>query len=166
MVIFNFFKKTNNKLDLDKILSNERTDMAIMEIDEQLNEISDFGENLNVLNPSQQVVIIIENLEREINNGGFNQFYFNSSGNYANETIEYLKIIGANKTSEIVEKANNEWENGIVLKNRNERQKTLKNIEKKADLVWKQCDTEFNEYQDDITGLLIEFIKKNRKDFE
>lgn len=95
----------------------------------------DYGKNLSVLNSSQQVVIIIENLEHEINNGGFNQFYFNSSGNYANETIERLKKIGTNKTSEIVEKANNEWKNGIVPKDRTKRHTTLEEIEGKADLI-------------------------------
>ena len=106
MGIFNIFKSQNDKLDLDKILSNERSDLAIMEIDEYLNKISNYCENIEKLNKSQRILIIIENLEREINNGGFNQFYFNSSGDFANETVECLKIIGANKTSKIVEKAN------------------------------------------------------------
>lgn len=153
-------------MNLNKILSNERSDLAIMEINEYLNKLSDYFENIEKLNKSQKTLIIIENLEREINNGGFNQFYFNSSGVFANETVKCLKNIGANKTSQIVRKANNEWRNGIVPKGRTERQKTLEKIEVKADLMWEKCNIEFYEYQDDITELLIEFVKGNRKDFE
>ena len=76
VLAYNSLRKKNNKVDLDIIYSNKLTDIAIIEIYEKLNEISDYGENLNVLNSSQQVVLIIENLETEINNGGFNQFYF------------------------------------------------------------------------------------------
>ncbi len=166
MGIFNIFKKQNDKVDLDEILKNERADIAIMEIDEHLNKISNFCENIEKLNKSQRILIIIENLEREINNGGFNQFYFNSSGDFANETVDYLKIIGAEKTAKIVEKANNQWKNGIVPQNRIERRITLENIEYKADSIWNQCDNEFYEYPDDISELLIKFVRKNRKDFE
>ena len=129
-------KKQNDKIDLDTILSNEHADLAINKIDEQLNKISNYCKKIEKLNKSQRILIIIENLEREINNGGFNQFYFNSSGNYANETVEYLKKIGANKTTAIVIKANNEWKNGIVPIDRAESKNILEKIEKKANFVW------------------------------
>ena len=166
MGIFSILKKQNNKVDLEKILSNERSDLAIMEIEEQLNKISNYCVNIEKLNKSQRILIIIENLEREINNGGFNQFYFNSSGDFANETIECLKIVRAEKTAKIVEKANEQWENGIVPQNRTERQITLEKNKNKTESIWEQCDNDFYEYQDNISELLIRFVKENRKDFE
>ena len=111
-------------------------------------------------------MLIIENLEREINNGGFHQFYWNSSGNHANETIDALTKIGANKTAEIVKKANSEFKNGTVPKDRIERQNELELIEEKAEENWNKCDLEFYEYQDDLTELLIAFVIKNKTDFE
>ena len=69
----------------------DREDMIVMEIDSYLNEKSKYGEEIEKLNSSQRVLLIIENLEREINNGGFDQFYWNSSGDYAMETINALK---------------------------------------------------------------------------
>ncbi len=163
MGIFNLFKK--NKSELEKILGNPDTEKAIMEIDEKLNELSNYGENIEKLNSSQKVVVVIENLEREINNGGFNQFYFNSSGNFANDTLEYLKIIGANSTFEIVKRANNEFPNGIVPSDRGERTDILLKIEEKADITWAECNKLFYQYPNDISGLLVEFIKNNRNDF-
>lgn len=166
MGIFSIFKKPNKNIDLDKILKNKRSDLAIMEIDEHLNKLSNYCEDIEKLNKSQKILIIIENLEQEINNGGFHQFYFNSSGDFANETVEYLKIIKAEKTANIVTTANKQWENGIVPKDRTERQIALETIEIKAKPIWEQCDNNFYKYQDNIAELLIEFVKQNRIDFE
>ena len=166
MGLFDFFKKKSNKPDFEKLFLEKESEKAIMEIDEWLNEITQYGQNLSKLNLSQQIVIIIENLEREINNGGFNQFYLNSSGNYANETVDYLKKIGANKTAEIVKRANAEWPNNQVPKDRTERQIVLERIEEKADPIWENCDQDFYKYPDHITDLLLDFVKKNKTDFE
>jgi hypothetical protein len=47
----------------------------------------------------------ISGIEFEIPNGGFNQFFFNTSGQYALDTLEALRAIGANEQAEILEKA-------------------------------------------------------------
>ncbi|ARN77369.1 hypothetical protein BST97_04880 [Nonlabens spongiae] len=164
--IFSANASSQTEFDLDKVLKMERRDMIVTEIDSYLNKKCEFGEKIDRLNESQIVLLIVENLEREINNGGFNQFYFNSSGNYANETIDALTKIGANKTAEIVKKANSEFENGTVPKDRAERQNKLELIEEKAEENWNKCDSEFYEYNDDLTELLIAFILKNKSDFE
>ena len=144
----------------------ERRDMIITEIDIYLNEKCEYGEKIDRLNESQKILLIIKNLEREINNGGFNQFYWNSSGDYANETIGALVNIGANKTAEIVKKANSEFNNGTVPKGRIERQNELELIENKAEENWNNLDLTFYGYNEDLTELLIAFVIKNKEDFE
>lgn len=152
----------------------DREDLIVMEIDSYLNQKSNYGEEMNKLNSSQKTLVIIENLEREVNNGGFHQFYLNSSGDYANETIEALKNIGAKKLVEIVRKANSEFPNGIVPKDRGKRIKTLKLIEKKSTENWNELDLKFygpnketGKIEIENTSiLLIEFIKANKSDFE
>jgi hypothetical protein len=166
MSIFDFFKKKTEPKIAEKQTMEKEPYEKIIEIDERLNEISDYGKNLSKLNSSQQVILIVENLEREINNGGFNQFYFNSSGNHAQITVEYLRKIGADKTAELVEKANLEWPNNRVPTDRTERQAILEQIENKAVQVWEDCDQLFYKYDDDIAGLLMKFINANRTDFE
>ncbi|OIQ22881.1 DMP19 family protein [Lacinutrix sp. MedPE-SW] len=52
-----------------------------------------------------KTVYLINEFESEVNNGGFLQFFTNSSGKYINETIESLELIGANNTKNILEKA-------------------------------------------------------------
>ncbi|NJK97501.1 MAG: DMP19 family protein [Bacteroidales bacterium] len=138
----------------------------LIAIDEYLNEKSEYCEKIDKLNESQKTFIIIENLEREINNGGFNQFYYNSSGDFSHETIDALIKIGANKTAEIVTKANSQFPDNKVPKDRTERQVILEQIEEKANEIWESCDNDFYKYEDKIGGLLIEFVKANKTDFE
>lgn len=164
--LFSANASSQTEIDLDKVLKKEKRDMIVMEIDTYLNKKCEYGEKIDRLNESQKVLLIVGNLEREINNGGFHQFYFNSSGDYANETIDALIKIGANKTAEIVKKANSEFKNGILPKDRVERQNELELIEEKGEGNWNKCDSEFYEYQDDLTELLIAFVIKNKRDFE
>ncbi|WP_157811891.1 DMP19 family protein [Tenacibaculum sp. SZ-18] len=164
--LFSANASSQMEFDLDKVLKMERRDMIIMEIDTYLNKKCEYGEKVDRLNESQKVLLIVENLEREINNGGFHQFYWNSSGEYANETIDALIKIGANETAEIVKKANSEFKNEIVPKDRAERHNELELIEEKAKENWNKCDSEFYEYQDNLIELLIAFVIKNKPDFE
>jgi hypothetical protein len=165
---------SQNKFDLEKVMKMEREDLIVMEIDNYLNKKSNYGEEMGKLNSSQKTLVIIGNLEREINNGGFNQFYWNSSGNYANETVESLKKIGAEKLAEIVNKANSEFPNGIVPKKREKRIKILNLIQEKSAENWNELDFKFyrpNEKTgkmeiENTSILLIEFIKANKPDFE
>ena len=52
-----------------------------------------------------KVVALIEALEAEVNNGGFDQFFFNNAGDQTAETIEALIAIGATHTASIVRAA-------------------------------------------------------------
>ncbi|WP_159090614.1 DMP19 family protein [Aquimarina aquimarini] len=151
---------------MEKILKIQRRDIIVMEINSYLNKKSGYGEKIEKLNPVQQTFLFVENLEYEINNGGFNQFYFNSSGAFSQETSNALLEIGAKKTAEIIKKANSEFKNGMVPKDRNERQNKLAQIKEKAEENWNKCDSEFYEYQDDLTELLIAFVIKNKTEFK
>lgn len=164
--LFSANVSSQTEFDLDRVLKMGRRDMIVMEIDAYLKKKCNYGDEIDLLNESQKTLLIVENLEREINNGGFHQFYWNSSGDYANETIDALIKIGANKTVKIVKKGNLEFKNGTVPKDRAERQNELKLVEEKAEENWNKCDSEFYEYQDNLTELLIAFVIENKADFE
>jgi hypothetical protein len=163
-----FFGSCNSQteFDLEEVLRKEKRDLIVIEIDEYLNRKSDYGEKIDKLNSSQKTFLFVENLEREINNGGFSQFYFNSSGDFSQETMNALLEIGAVKTAKIVKRANSEFKTEIVPKDRTERQNQLELIEKNAQETWNKCDSDFYEYQDDLTGLLIAFVLENKIEFQ
>ncbi len=152
--------------DLEKILTYKNRDLIVMEIDTYLNKKSEHGEKIEKLNASQKTFFLVENLEREINNGGFGQFYFNSSGDFSQETVNVLLEIGAKKTAEIIKRANAEFKNGIIPQNRYERQNELELIEEKAEEVWNKCNLEFYEYHEDLTELLIAYVINHKADFK
>jgi len=57
------------------------------------------------LAPKVQVAYCLHRLEAEVNNGGFHQFFSNSTGEYVTETMRALVEIGATKTSELLKRA-------------------------------------------------------------
>ncbi len=161
-----FLKPGKKVFDLDELIKIENQTEIIIVIDTYLNKKSDYGEKIDKLNPSQKTFLLIENLEREINNGGFLQFYLNSSGDFSHETVNALLEIGANETARIVEKSNSEFPNGSVPKKRAERINILDEIEDQADPSWNKSDSEFLEYKDDLSELIIKFVIKNKTEFK
>ena len=59
----------------------------------------------DVPNPTETPIANIEELDMEVNNGGFNQYFFNSSGQHCFETLRELKRLGKNKKADLLEKA-------------------------------------------------------------
>jgi hypothetical protein len=53
----------------------------------------------------ERIVVAIEALEREVNNGGYSQFFINSSREYTSIIVDSLTRIGCPKTAEITEEA-------------------------------------------------------------
>lgn len=67
--------------------------------------VSEF-EKVSKLSNGQKAVFTSWVVEAEVNNGGFNQFYFNSSGEYANLAVLGFETIGAYKYAELMKNAN------------------------------------------------------------
>jgi hypothetical protein len=166
MGLFDFFKKKDNSFDLDKVLKMDNQTSLVIALDTRVNELSNYGEDLTNLSEPQKNLLFVGNAEREVNNGGFNQFYWNSSGDFAHETQNAIKTIGANRMADIVTKANSVWPDETVPKDRTRRQEIQEKIEEQANPIWEECDQEFYRYPDDIADLLIKYVKKHRTDFE
>ena len=155
----------NKKLDLEKLLSSDETNGSIIELDNFIGELCSYGDDMDKLTEQQKQFYYNQCLEREINNGGFNQYFFNSSGDFAHKTVQSLLIIGANKTADILQKAIDQFPNSNVPENRTERQEILEQIQETADLIWEELDQKFFTYEDDLNTLNIEFIRKNKDKF-
>lgn len=62
-------------------------------------------EDMQSLADEERVVLAIEALEREVNNGGYDQFFVNSSREFAPTIVGALLRIGCKKTARITERA-------------------------------------------------------------
>lgn len=55
------------------------------------------GERMERLSKEERIFYVVQQLEIEVNNGGFSQFFFNSSGDFANELYDAFMAVGAEK---------------------------------------------------------------------
>ncbi len=62
-------------------------------------------ESVQSLTEEERVVLAVEALEREVNAGGYSQFFFNSSREFAPIIVAALDRIGCKKTAAITQKA-------------------------------------------------------------
>ncbi len=155
-----------NRIDnLESLLNQANTTKTISEMDYFISKLCSYGEELDKLTEAQKTFFFNQWLEREVNNGGFSQYFFNYSGNFALRTVASLDEIGAFHTSNLLQQAIDQFPDKKKLNDRIVRQELMEEIEETAEDVWNQLDNKFFEYQDDLSLLNIEFIRKNKKSF-
>lgn len=152
-------------MDIEDIMELNDPEKFSIEIDEYLDKKTNYGDDLSVISEEAAKVFFVEQLQMEVNNGGFDQFFFNSSGNNWRKTLDALKEMGADKTAELLKKAAEAY--GCDLpENRRLRHK---NMENKANTgyeeVLEELDSEFYEYEDDIDQLIYDYCMKHRDKF-
>ena len=123
----------------------------------------EYGDNIEKLNEHERVFYVTQILEQEVNNGGFSQFFYNSSGDFSNELVDAFTKIGAFKTAEICKKALAVF-NGKVPTDRDEREELFDSLD--CDNVLSECDDEFYEYEDNLEELNYTYIMEHHSFFE
>ncbi len=151
--------------NLDELLSSDDQNGSIIELDSFIGELCSYGDDMDKLTEPQRLFYLNQNLEREINNGGFNQYFINSSGDFAHQTIQSLTAIGARTTADILQKAIDQFPNKQVPQDRDERIDAVQQIEQTANEVWEELDQEFFEYKDDLNSLNLDYVRKHNGDF-
>jgi hypothetical protein len=152
-------------MDLEEIWKlTDQTDFLIA-INERLNERTDYGDHLERLSAEEQVFYICNLLMEEVNNGGFDQFLYNSSGDHAYRVEDCLRIIGANKTADICHTAFSAFGKPIP-QDRDKRQKFLGKMESdEISDILSRCDDQFYEYPDPLEALCYRYIVANKSKF-
>lgn len=160
-MLFDFLRKTKEQREPEL----EDKTKFLIDMFMRLCEKSNYGENLDVLTAEEQVFYINNELEQEVNNGGFSQYLSNSSGNYAHRVKDCLRTIGAHKTAEICQNAFSAFGQPIPT-DREERFDFLEEYEtdKVAEILSK-CDERFYKYEDDLEALNYNYIKSHREQF-
>jgi hypothetical protein len=102
------------------------------------------------------IVALINALEAEVNNGGLDQFFYNSAGDNTAEIIQALEAIGAARMAEIVKRAAAKFPSGMPPKDRFARQDILLEISPNGE-AFEELDGEFYGYPDDLAHLLEKF---------
>jgi hypothetical protein len=112
------------------------------------------------LTDEERVVLALEALEREVNNGGYDQFFTNSSRVFAASAVESLRRVGCTKTADITRRAiealgasdlNSKTIEMVMSANDQQRQETLS-----------LCDGAYYKAAEPTADLLFAFIKANK----
>jgi len=109
--------------------------------------------------PPERVVLAVEALEREVNNGGYNQFFLNEP-TYAYDIVESLTQIGCPEVARITQDATSvlglrpDWTDDQI-------QAAAADMPDDADGRLSQLDDQFFEYPEPIAERLLTFVRAN-----
>jgi len=151
---------------IDKILELEDETEVVIEIGQELWKKSENDKDFESLNQFEKNVLYVAMLEGQVNNGGFDQYFFNSSGEYAHETLRALEEIDAPKMAELLNQAIQLFPTLPIPKDTEIRREFLIELPENISDKWDKLDDKFYEYPENLVGLVIEYVKKNRNQFE
>ncbi|MBQ7777694.1 MAG: DMP19 family protein [Oscillibacter sp.] len=150
-------------LTLDEIWEIEDAAEFVIALCSHVGEKCGYGEAMSALSHPERVFYISQLLEMEVNNGGFDQFFFNSSGNFANELVDVFTEIGAEKTAEICKKAISVFDGEVPL-GRDERDDMIQENDE-AEEILEECDSAFYDYEEPLSELVYAYVQKNKAFF-
>ncbi|MEX1378260.1 MAG: DMP19 family protein [Eubacteriales bacterium] len=153
--MFKIFKKQNKKdnqlpKSTQQILSETFTNL-----------IAAFDKDAKKLSPPDFNLCLIEILEMEVNNGGFNLYFVNSYGGYIQQTIDALDTIGSKVFKEILQKAKKLYPSDSISEDRSERVELIMDSEG----LFEKLDREFYAAysKEDIHQMLLDYYNKHKK---
>jgi hypothetical protein len=164
-------KPIHNKLTEQIIdnISNDRLLQLILDnlLQRQSTDYTKQYETVMSWNKSRQAIYMIWGLEEEVNNGGYNQFYYNSTGQYYKHLPNALKLVGANRFSDLTQRANVTFEKENP-KIRQHQDGTIEGFSKSyEDNPLNKFDYEFFDLynKEDLQKIQVDFIRKHKIEF-
>jgi hypothetical protein len=154
-----------------KIINNAKdSELLQMVFDNLSKKITDHKNEYQMVltfSKAQQAIYTIWCLEAEVNNGGFNQYYFNSSRQFAPLTPDALQLVGAHQFAELADTANHIFVEEYT-KITEHQDGTLEGFSKsyKDNPLNKLDEKFFALYKtEDLQQLQVDFIRRNTTDF-
>jgi hypothetical protein len=111
------------------------------------------------INAEERVILAVEALEREVNNGGYSLFFENSTREFAPIIVEALVRIGCPRTAEITQRAIEALHLPTLSVEAIEAALADENVSEE-DL--NECDRSYYKGLEDIASQLFAFIKTNK----
>lgn len=150
-------------MNIEDIWKIEDINDFIIALNDYISNKCQYGDDVSVLSEPERIFFITQSLEMEINNGGFLQFFYNSSGDFSSELVYAFTTIEANKTVEICKKALAAFGREIP-NDRTKRREMLDEMESdEIDELLESCDNAFYEY--DLDSFNYAYILKNKASF-
>ena len=137
-----------------------RSDSLVLAFEQALDQKAE-RVGKEALTEEERVFLAIEALEREVNNGGYDQFFTNSSNEYASIVVNSLNRIGCVEIAKLTQQAIDCLEiEGPLCVETIERAMEIENEERDEKLS--QCDDQYYDIAGDLADPLLEFITINK----
>jgi len=152
---------------IDTAADDAVIEAVIGELSERLGSSSAEYTTVMTWNKARRSVYVAWQLDAEVNNGGFNQFYYNPSGKFYPLVPESLRYVGASLLADLALRANKTYE------------QQLNRIKKEQDgtpdgFSKSYKDNPLNEYDDayyklsrkeNLEKLLVDFVRTHKSAF-
>ena len=113
------------------------------------------------LSVAERDVLAIEALEREVNNGGYGQFFANSSNEYTQTIVAALRRIGCAKTALITEESIAALPEGTHFSSASLEAEMARQDDQR-DTQLEICDQAYFSAREDIASALIRYLDQHR----
>ena len=137
----------------------------VIELGSYLCEKCEYGDRTDKLSEAERVIFVIREVEAEVNNGGFSQYFFNSSGAFAGEIVSAFETVGAHEIAAICKKAVESFGVPIPV-DRQARFDMLEEYETEevSEILW-ECDKAFYSVTEDYMKMQYDYIMAHRDEF-
>lgn len=143
----------------NKVVDSIRTELRAIDAENDWHEL---------LSPTRRVVILLHELELEVNNGGFDQYYLNAAGDGAIRAPLALRTAGRDDIASLVERANAQFPGGPSTV-RVTRLGQMDKLPESARSLWSDLDRHFYNLDVPYGGLAAgvggELIREHANEF-
>jgi hypothetical protein len=136
---------------LIQLSESDRTQLGRVEFGDQSDE--------------QRVFSAIWELESQVNNGGFAQYFSGAEGHTADFAPAALRQIGAANCADIVARALRIVSPRALPEDQGSRQQLVEALDNGARVSLESLDEEFLAYPDNLTNLLFDYVRSNPEVF-
>ena len=120
------------------------------------------SDGLESLTEPERVLFSVWGAVGQIENGGFDQFFYNSSGSFAREAASGLEAIGAIEKAAVVKRALALFPDSLPPRDRDERIAVLDSISETGDEdVFDSLNEEFYAIPENVDALLAAYIESH-----
>lgn len=179
MGIFKLFKKrkTNMKnqinkinsffeMNIDEIFQLTDKNSFVVALNFWLNKKSNYGEDIKKLSKPEMCVFVVNLFLDETNNGGFEQFLFNSSGTFFGDLLFSLDEVGMKNISDFYRNTLSIFP-AVLPKDEDERDSILFNLcNEELSNKLAECDKKlYLISSDEIENIIFKYVQEHKQDF-
>lgn len=131
----------------------------------ELAKLDEDNEWYELLSPARSQVVLADAVESEVNNGGFDQYFLNSSGDGAYLAPDALRALGLRDLAKMVESANAKFPKGPSPA-REARLAQMEKLPESVSVAWNKLDDKFFDRKPPtVAEVCVKFITANPSEF-